>query len=173
VPSGRIETRSRLDTGIVSTAITSGTLYLVPIWLPSGTVVNSITFVAGSTNSLASGTHQWFGLYDSSRVQLAVTTDDTTAAWNAQQAKTLNIATVAAGAASSFTTTYTGLHHLGLMVAAGTMVNIGGGGASNPAIENATPGFGGTNTAQTSPPAFPFTAAAPTIAGPLAYAYTS
>lgn len=174
VPSGRVETRSRLDVGIASTTITSGTLYLVPIWLLNGTVVNSITFVAGATNSLSGGTHQWFGLYDSSRVQLAVTSDDTSTAWAAQQAKTLNVATVASGSASSFTTTYTGLHYLGLMVAASTtMVNITGSGASNPTIENATPAFGGTNTGQTSPPAFPFTAATPTIAGPLAYAYVS
>lgn len=173
VPSGRIETRSRLDSGITSTQITSGTLYLVPIWLPTGTVVNSITFVAGATNSLATGTHQWFGLYDSSRVQLAVTSDDTSNAWAAQTAKTLTIATVAAGSASSFTTTYTGLHYLGLMVAASTVVNITGGGASNPTVENATPAFGAANTGQAGPNAFPFTAAAPSAAGPLAYAYVS
>jgi hypothetical protein len=171
-PSGRIETRSRLDSGVVSSAIASGTLYFAPIWLPAGFVVNNITFVSGTTG-FSSLTHQWFSLLDSSRVQLAVTSDDLTTAWAAQAAKTLNIAAVAAGAAASFTATYTGTHHLGLMVAAGTMSNMAGGGSSNPPIQNATPGFGGANTGLAGTQAFPFTAAAPTAAGPLFYAYVS
>jgi hypothetical protein len=172
VPSGRTETRSRLDSGIASSGITSGTLYLVPIWLAAGRVVSGITFVSGAT-ALVGGTNQWFSLLDSSRVQLATTTNDTTTAWAAQAPKTLNIAQIAAGAAASFTATYTGVHLLGLMVAATTMPTLLGGGSPGAATENAAPGWGAANTGLTTPPAFPFTAAAPTGGGPLAYAYVS
>jgi hypothetical protein len=172
VPSGRIETRSRLDSGVTSSTVTSGTLYLIPVWLPIGTVVNSITFVAGNTG-FSTLTNQWFTLHDNSRVQLAVTANDGATAWAAQAVKTLGVATVAAGAAASFTTTYAGVHYLGFMVTATTMSNMLGGGAGGAATENAAPAFGACNAGLTTPQAFPFTATAPSSAGPLFYAYVS
>lgn len=172
VPSGRVETRSRLDCGVASSAVSSGTLYFAPIWLPSGLTINSITFVTGTTG-FSSLTNQWFVLLDNNRVQLAVTSNDGSTAWAAQAAKTLNIATIASGSSSTFTTTYTGYHNVGMMVTATAMSNMAGGGSSNAAIQNASPGFGGANTGLTTPQAFPFTAAAPTSAGPLFYAYVS
>ncbi|MFG2001711.1 hypothetical protein ACGFNU_21425 [Spirillospora sp. NPDC048911] len=171
-PSGRYETRSRMDSGVGSSGITSGTLYLVPIWLPSGLTISAITFVTGTTAG-ATLTNQWFALFNNSRVMLAVTSNDTTTAWGSNSAKTLSIATTAAGAAASYATTYEGVHYLGLVVTATTMPTIHSGGSANVALAGATPGVGGSNTGQTTPPAFPFTANAPTQGGPLAYAYVT
>lgn len=166
----RNETRSRMESGTNGT-ISSGFLYLVPIYLASGTVVNSITFVSGSTAAVTP-THQWFGLYDQNRVQLATTTNDTTTAWAGNAIKTLSIAQKASGAASSFATTYSGLHYLGICVSAATMPTITGGATLSSPLHSLTPTFGVSNSGQTGPPAFPFTANAVTGPGPTAYAYT-
>lgn len=166
----RNETRSRLESGTNGT-ISSGFLYLVPIYLTSGTVVNSISFVSGTT-AAGTPTHQWFGLYDLNRVQLATTTNDTTNAWAVSSVKTLNIAQKASGAATSFTTTYSGLHYLGLMVAATTAPTIVGGTTLASPLHSLTPAFGVSNSGMTTPPPFPFTANAVTGPGPTAYAYT-
>ena len=138
-------------------SVTSGTLYLVGIYLPAGTVVSKIGFI--STNAATSPTHYWFGLYDSSRVQLAVTADQLTAAWGASTLKSLNIATVASGAASSFTTTYTGLHYVGVMQAATTPAQINYQATSSAQAAQTPVLCGLSDTAQTTPPAFPHTAA--------------
>ena len=172
-PAGRYETTSRLRLGTASTPV-SGALYLVPIWLPKGLVVSNISFTSGSTAAVTP-TNQWFTLHNSSRVALARTADATTAAWAANTTKTLNVAQTTAGSASSYTTTYTGLHYLGFMVAAGTMPNIVGEGSLPAGVANASPGFGPTNSSQTTPPTVTsgaFTAAAFAGAGILAYGYT-
>lgn len=173
-PAGRYETTSRLRCGTASTPV-SGALYLVPIWLPKGLVVSNITFVSGGTAG-ASLTNQWFTLHNSSRVAVARTADATTAAWAANTAKTLSIAQTTAGAATSFTTTYTGLHYLGVMVAATTVPNLVGEGSLPAAVANSSPGFGPTNSGQTTPPTVTggaFTAAAFAGAGICAYGYVA
>jgi hypothetical protein len=166
----RNETRSRMESGTNGT-ISSGFLYIVPIYLIAGTVVNSISFVSGSTPA-ASPTHQWFGLYDQNRVQLATTVNDTTTAWGAGSIKTLNISRTASGSASSFTATYSGLYYLGICVAASTTPTLLGGATAGSPLHTLAPQFGVSNGGQTSPPTFPFTATTPTGPGPTAYAYT-
>lgn len=169
---GKYETRSRLDCSGVGIIVASGLLALTPIWLPSGLSVTSITFCSGSTagNSL---THQWFGLYDSGQVQLATTTNDTTTAWASQSTKTLNIATIAAGASSSFSTTYEGLHYLGLCVSATTVPTYYGFTATI-AAATMSPSLGGTNsTSRTAPPAFPFTAPVANQSSPMLWGYVN
>jgi hypothetical protein len=170
-PAGRTETRSRLDSG-TNAVITSGTLYLVPTYLTAGQSVSSISFVSGST-ALAAGTNKWFGLLDSARLLLAATADDTSNAWAANSAKTLSIAAVAAGPAASFTATYSGLHFLSLSVSATTMPTITSGTTANASLAAASPAWGASPTSQATPPAFPFQPAAPTSAGPSAYAWTA
>jgi hypothetical protein len=101
-------------------ALASGRLTLVAVWLPKGTVVKNIVFATGT--AAEAPTHWWFGLFDENRKLLAVTADQTTGAWAASTVKSLPIANVEGGAASSFTTTYSGLHYLGIMVAATTKV---------------------------------------------------
>ncbi|MBE4791030.1 right-handed parallel beta-helix repeat-containing protein [Streptomyces caniscabiei] len=149
-PSGRYETTSRLRCGTTSTP-TSGTLYLVPIWLPKGAVISNISFVSGGTAASAP-TNWWFTLHDRSRVALARTADQLTAAWAANTAKTLAIAQATAGAASSYTTTYGGLHYLGVMIKATTVPNLVSEGSVADVLASVSPGFGGTDTGQTTPP---------------------
>ena len=174
-PSGRFETTSRMRCGTSSAAMTSGVLYLVPIWLPKGTVVSNLSFITGST-AVGTPTNWWFTLHNSSRVALARTADQTTTAWAANTTKTLAVAQTTAGAASSYTTTYSGLHYLGIMVKATTMPTIIGEGSMS-AGASSSPGFGDTNTGQTTPPtvtAGAFTAAAfGGTVGLLAYGYTT
>lgn len=173
-PAGRYETTSRLRAGTASTP-TSGTLYLVPIWLPKGLTISNISFTSGSTGA-TTPTNYWFTLHDSSRVALARTADQTTTAWAANTTKTLAIAQTTAGSATSYTTTYAGLHYLGFMIAASTVPNIIGEGSLPAPVANTSPGFGPTSSAQTTPPTVTggaFTAAAFSGAGIIAYGYTS
>ncbi|MDX3027466.1 right-handed parallel beta-helix repeat-containing protein [Streptomyces scabiei] len=149
-PSGRYETTSRLRCGTTSTP-TSGTLYLVPIWLPQSLVVSNISFVSGGT-AMVTPTNWWFTLHNRSRVALARTADQLTAAWAANTVKTLAVAQATAGAASSYTTTYGGLHYLGVMIKATTVPNLVSEGSVADVLASVSPGFGGTDTGQTTPP---------------------
>lgn len=99
------------------TIMTSGTLRLHRILLPKGLSITNIAFFAGNV-ALAAGTSQWFGLFDSSRVVLAKTADDTNVAWGTNAKKSLAIT------GGPFVTTYAGWHYLGILVAAGTMPQI-------------------------------------------------
>lgn len=174
-PAGRYETTSRLRLGTTSTP-TSGTLYLVPIWLPKGLVVSSISFTSGGT-AAASPTNYWFTLHDSSRKALARTADQLTAAWAANTVKTLAVAQTLAGSASSYTTTYSGLHYLGVMVKATTVPNLVSEGSLADVVASVAPGFGGTDTGLSTPPTVSgagFTAGAfGAGSGILAYGYVA
>ncbi|MFC9429242.1 right-handed parallel beta-helix repeat-containing protein [Streptomyces sp. NPDC056987] len=171
-PAGRYETTSRLRAGGESQP-SSGWLYLVPIWLPKGLTIANLTFVSGNT-AAAALTNQWFTLHNSARVALARTADATNAAWAAATAKTLAIAQTTTGTASTFTTTYAGLHYLGVMIAGTTPPSLAGEGRLI-AGGAAAPGLGATNSGQTTPPTVTsgaFTAVAFSGAAILAYAYT-
>ncbi|MFJ3507789.1 right-handed parallel beta-helix repeat-containing protein [Streptomyces luteogriseus] len=174
-PVGRYETTSRLRLGTSSTP-TSGTLYLVPIWLPKGLVVSTISFVSGGT-AAASPTNWWFTLHDSARKALARTADQTTASWAANTVKTLNIAQTTAGAGSSYTTTYAGLHYLGVMIKATTVCNLVSEGSMSDTVAQVAPGLGGTDAGLSTPPTVSgagFTAGAfGTGSGILAYGYVT
>lgn len=175
-PAGRFETTSRLRCGTSSGSLVSGTLYLVPIWLPKGLVISNISFISGSTGA-GTPTNYWFTLHDRSRVALARTADQTTTAWAANATKTLAVAQTTAGAASSYTTTYSGLHYLGFMIKATTTPSLIGEGSMAAPDPSSAPGFGDTNTAQTTPPtvtAGAFTASAfGGNLGPLPYGYVT
>ncbi|WP_262702059.1 MULTISPECIES: right-handed parallel beta-helix repeat-containing protein [Streptomyces] len=174
-PAGRFETTSRLRCGTTSAALVSGTLYLVPIWLPRGTVVSNLAFTSGGTGA-GTPTNWWFTLHDRDRKALARSTDQTTAAWAANTTKTLAVAQTTAGNTSSYTTTYSGLHYLGFMIKATTTPSLVGEGSVATGGADA-PGFGDTNTGQSGPPTVSgagFTAAAfGGNLGPLAYGYVS
>lgn len=174
-PSGRFETTSRLRVGTSNTP-TSGTLYLVPIWLPKGTVVSNITF-ASAANAAVTPTNWWFSLHNSAKVALARTADQTTAAWAANAKKTLAIAQTTAGAGSSYTTTYTGLHYLGVMIKATTVPSLVSEGSIADFLASDSPGFGGTDAGLSTPPTVSgagFTAGAfGTGSGILLYGYTT
>jgi hypothetical protein len=134
---------------------------LFAIDLPAGLVVASITFVSGGT-ALATGSHQYFGLYDSSRNLLRASNDDTSTAWGATTAKTLSLT-------SSFTTTYSGLHYVGILIEASTMPTLHGVAPTAVSLIGSvlTPILTGTSsTGQTS---LPNPAAAITVAAGMPY----
>lgn len=170
-PPGRYETTSRLRCGTDSQP-TSGWLYLVPIWLPKGKTVTALGFISGNTAG-AGITNHWFTLHDANRVALARTADAGAAAWAASTTKELAIAQTTAGSASSYTTTYGGLHYMGVMVAATTPPSLV---AEGRLLAGATvsPGLGATNSGQTTPPtvtAGAFTASTFSGSAPLPYGY--
>lgn len=171
-----VETYSR-DAGYLggSLAITSGQLTMSAIPLPTGTVVSNITFDSASV-AAGTPTHWWFALLDSNDNLLAVTADQTTTAWGSVTRKTLAIATTAAGAASSFATTYSGVHYLGIcVVAATTPTLVGSSAGSAQAVLGDSPPIAPYGTSSlTTPPTFPFqsTATATTTPGRL-YGYVS
>lgn len=170
-PAGRFETTSRLRCGTSSTP-TSGTLYLVPIYLPKGAVISNLGFV--SVTGITSPTNYWFTLHDSSRVAVARTANQTTTAWASNTAKTLAVAQTTAGSATTYTTTYTGLHYLGLMYTGSALTLMSEGTTAQ--LGDLAPAFGASSTGQTTPPtvtAGAFTAAAPTGAAICAYGYTT
>lgn len=168
-PSGMAcETYPRNSQGVAGFGITSGTLYLVGISLPAGLSVGHIVFHGVAAASVP--THWWFGLYDSARVQLATTADQTTAAWAGNTSKNLAVATIASGAASSFKTTYTGLYYLGICQVATTPATLAGAVIGFTGNGLAPIPAGLSDTAQVAPPAFAHTATAITSSTNYAYA---
>lgn len=138
----------------VNTAVlSSGRLSLQAIYLPAGTTINSISFWSATTAG-ATLTNQLFGLYDSSLNLLRSSTNDTSTAWAANSRKTLSLT-------SAFTTTYSGIHYLGIMVAATTVPTLKGNTAKTGGQLGAgAPSMGGTSTTGLTT-ALPATAAAP------------
>lgn len=128
-------------------ALTLGTIFMAGIDLPAGRTIASVSFVSG-TQALVQGgaNHLWAGLCDSSRVVKAVTADDTSPVWAANSEKTFTFA-------SSFITTYSGLHYVFLCNAsAGTAPSLNCGTLSA-VISTLAPILQGTSSAgQTTPP---------------------
>lgn len=167
LPTGAIaQTVPRVSAGTNFAALVSAQLLLVAIWLPASVTVTSITFVSG-TQALVTGVNQWFALYSAARGKLGVTSDDTSTAWGASTAKTLNLATPQAITAE-------GLYYLGCMVKATTVPSLVGQSAT-PATKDIPPILSGLSTAAlTNPASAPATAAAITTGQTaVEYAYVS
>lgn len=146
-------------------ALVSGQQQFVAITLLAGMTITSIVFYSGGT-ALAAGTNQWFGLWDSSRNQLRLTSDDGANAWAANAEKSLNLTT-------PYVISADGLYYLSCMVAGGTLPTLIGV-ASSGAHLGAAPVLGGrdqTNTGLTTPATAPATAATLASAGVYLYAY--
>jgi len=150
--------------GNSGSALATGALYLCPLALAASLSIGHLAFISSVASAVSAPTHWWFGLFDNNRAALAFTADQTSTAWAALTIKSLAVATIASGAASSFTTTYSGLYYLGIMMAASTCVGLCVGdldisGQGNSGLTG-NPGLqaGRTDTAQTTVPAFPFTA---------------
>lgn len=148
------ETFDRCLCDEVNTAVLStGRLSLQAIYLPAGVTINSISFWSATT-AAGTPTNQLFGLFDSSYNLLRSSTNDTTTAWAANSRKTLSLT-------SAFTTTYAGIHYLGIMVTATTVPTIKGNTAKvGGQLNAAAPTMGGTSTTGLTT-ALPATAAAP------------
>ena len=149
-------------------AATSGTLRLYRIYLPAGLSITNISFWSGAT-ALATGTNQWFGLFDSSRAVLAKTADDTSTAWGTKTKKTLAIT------GGPYVTTTTGWYYVGILIAAATVPTIQAfADAQSDDARDAAPITGGNSTTGlTTPASCTGTQTAITVLAQLAYAELS
>lgn len=136
-----------------SSVLSSGRLSLQAIWLPAGITISSISLWSATTAG-ASLTNQLFGLFGNNRNLLRSSVNDTSTAWSANSKKTLALT-------SAFTTTYSGLYYIGVMVTATTVPTLKGNTAkTDGSLNNAAPSMGGTsNTGLTT--ALPGTANSP------------
>lgn len=159
---------------VSSSVLASGVLYLSAIaLLKSDPPIKGITFDF-STTAAVSPTNWWYCLLDANRNLLAITADQTTRAINSGDITELAIAQVASGAATQYQVTADGLYYLGIMVKASTepsiLVN-----TSVPLSQRAVAPklCGSADSGLTTPPTFPFTAAAITANAALCYAYVN
>lgn len=110
-PGSLAETIQRYSV-TTSSAPVSGTLYVQQIYLPAGTSVGHVGFATGTT--AASGpTHWWAAVLDSTYKQQAHSADQLTAAIAASTWFNLAMAT-------PYTTTYSGVYYLALVIATST-----------------------------------------------------
>lgn len=131
ISGAKAESIPRNLAGVNVAAVTSGTLVMQAIWLPAGLVINNLITMSGTTAS-ASQTNRWLALYDQNRSLLRQGPNATTTIISAN--------TLWQDAITPFTTTYSGLHYIGIMTAATTPNSlIGVTAAANAAIRGVTP----------------------------------
>ena len=99
-------------------ALTSGTLNLVAIYLKAGQQINNISFFAATTGS-GTPTNGFFALYDINRNLLAQTANFTSEAWVANTIKTKALT-------ATYTVPSTGLYYVGIMITATTVPTLKG-----------------------------------------------
>ena len=118
--------------------LSTGRLSLEAIAIRSGETLSSISFWSATT-AAGTPTNQLFGLYDNNLNLLRSSNNDTTTAWAANTRKTLNLT-------STYTTTYSGLYYLGIMVTATTVPTLKGFTAyTGGQLHAAAPSMGGTS----------------------------
>jgi len=128
----------RLVPEINTSLLSTGRLSLQAIAIREGELLTSISFWSATT-AAGTPTNQIFGLYDNNLNLLRSTDNGTTTAWAANTRKTLNLT-------STFTTTYTGLYYLGIMVTATTVPTMKGYTArTGGQLNAAAPSMGGTS----------------------------
>jgi len=127
-----------LQPEVNTSLLSSGRLSLAAIAIMQGELLTSISFWSATT-AAGTPTNQLFGLYDNNLNLLRSTNNDTTTAWAANTRKTLNLT-------STFTTTYSGLYYLGIMVTATTVPTLKGYTArTGGQLNAAAPSLGGTS----------------------------
>ena len=108
---------SNFDRSIINSSdqslLASGRLQLERIILGKGQVITGISFWSYLT-ALVTGLNQWFALFDSNRVPLVFTVDDTSTAWGTQTKKSLNLI-------SPYTVLDSGFYYIGICVVATTV----------------------------------------------------
>lgn len=147
--------------------LTSGTLRLESVMLEKNEVINAISWVARTT-ALSGASNQWFALFDTNRLCLAVTNDDGATAWGANARKTLNLTT-------PYTVPSTGHYYIGVMVNATTVPTLSGIAQAATSVTALAPIYNGNSSAAlTTPFTVGATAAALTGSGSgTPYAYLS
>lgn len=131
ISGAKAESIPRNQAGVNISAVTSGTLVMQAIWLPAGLVISNLITMSGTTAS-ATQTNRWLALYDQNRSLLRQGPNATTTIITAN--------TLWQDAITPFTTTYSGLHYIGILTAATTPNSlIGVTAAANAAIRGVTP----------------------------------
>jgi len=97
----------------------SGTLYMQAIYLYAGQVINNLIFHS-STTAAITPTNNIAGIYNKSRVLLAQTANQLTAAWAANTVKTLALTAV-------YRVPKTDLYYIGFFMTAATIIKMKGG----------------------------------------------
>ena len=97
------------------TILVTQTLYVTPIWLPAGEKISSISYANGAAT--VTPAHWLVGLFNSSRVLLASSTDDTSTVWAINTIRSTNLT-------AAYETTYTGWHYCGVAVDASTLPTV-------------------------------------------------
>ena len=97
------------------TILVTQTLYVTTIWLPAGEKITSIYYANGAAT--VTPAHWLVGLFNSSRVLLASSTDDTSTVWAIDTIRSTNLTT-------AYETTYTGWHYCGVAVDASTLPTV-------------------------------------------------
>lgn len=120
----------------------TGTVYMIPIWLPAGTPITSLNWVSGGT-AATTPTHWWMGVADSTGKQQAHTADQLTAAIAANSLKTVPLTVV-------YTVPTTGIYYLLLSITSTTNPSSTG----SPGVINGafTGGVTGVSTSTQSAP---------------------
>jgi hypothetical protein len=116
-PTGALFENMSRTVPMAGSATASGTLRMTSIWLPAGLTVTNIVIVNGATAE-AGGSNAWAALFDSSRNLLRQSTSETGA--GAIAASVIHTFALS----STFVTTYSGLHYVGVNVVASTMPSI-------------------------------------------------
>lgn len=167
------ETVPRNSTLATQTNMASGTLYLVGIALPANLTIGHLAFVTGNAG-ITGPQNWWFALYDNNLAQLAITADQTSTAWGTFALTSLAIANITSGASSTFKTTYSGLHYIGIMVKCSGAVPTMMGSSAGTTVPGLTPLlYGSSDTLQSTPPGFPHTATGITPLAMVPYAYVA
>lgn len=153
-----------------ATAPVTGDLYIWAVELGKGQSVGHVGFVT-STTAGASLTHSWTALLDLNYTVLAASADAGSGAIGAS-------AWFSYAMAAAYTTTYTGLHYLGVMIASSATQPTLCGSAAGPLIAMMTgtghpvQQYGGqSSTSQTTPPAVGTIVTAPTATLAIPYLY--
>ena len=153
------ESMPRHQAGINNSALATGRLQLMAIYLKSGITVTNLLWLSGDT-AANTPTNWWFALYNSSLALLGQTADQTTTAWAANTLKTVALATPYAVPTS-------GLYYAGVMVTATTCPSLVGIAHRGADLTDEVPKICGTSTTgltTTAPdPAAAITAAANTL----------
>ncbi len=133
LPSSRTGIAETYPRVLANGATASGTGVWVAgaTYLPAGLRIVGLTFFSSGT-ALSAGTHQWFGLWNSSLALLAGSADDTSTAWGTHTAKRLTLTT-------PFTTAYSGRYYVGYEITATTVPTIVGIGSTGGAVRSLTP----------------------------------
>lgn len=132
-------------------AANTGNIRVAGRWLVAGSVIGRFKWFSGGTPA-TTPTHSYMCLTDSAGVVVATTADNLTLALGANVVFNWAVATVAAGAATSYTVPTTGFYYIGLGISATTVPTLTGVLITNTSLSNETPTSSALGGASTSPP---------------------